>query len=459
VNDLICCVGSNPLPVVVSALTRRPAKLHLVLTEQVQEFSGRIWDLVERKSKEQAAQGLGRPVQRGEPLVLRDSDTGNIEYLRAVLKQSKLPWATADLDYTGGTKLMAAEIRAWWREQNREGVSSYLTERGKLILGYVGTSGKPELDTDLTLSFDDLSKLHFQLPLTYADRHKDSAILEIAERILDIVKEEGFDGWQSRLPAFRPKVLTFEIFQYEQQPVGLYYFGREAPVYSSDSNEISLQRSKPPAALKYRDEDAFLKDLSDKNPLLGTWDPTSLSGVVDNCQSFDRVVNALGTSGSKKERRAEAFKWLEGEWLEIVFARLLEQTGLFDEVRQDIKRAGDAEHGDKFQVDVVAVKGYRSYVFSCTTSARLAKHKLFEATHRAARIGGEYSRAAVVLRADTSANVLQAVREDGWQGYDQYRAFGLPHLKGEKAATSIGVEGEEGPPETLLEALQRWIKG
>jgi hypothetical protein len=50
------------------------------------------------------------------------------------------------------------------------------------------------------------------------------------------------------------------------------------------------------------------------------------------------------------------------------------------------------------------------------------------------------------------------VREDGWQGYDQFRSFGLPHLEpGGEAATFVDASGKEGPSQSLREALEVWI--
>jgi hypothetical protein len=158
----------------------------------------------------------------------------------------------------------------------------------------------------------------------------------------------------------------------------------------------------------------------------------------------------------------DAFKWLEGGWLEIAFARLLQETKLFDEVHQDIKLKQDGKaQGDNFQIDVVGIKDHRAYLFTCTTIDRgsQCKHKLFEGAHRAARLGGEYARVALVSLMERPYEVIHYVREDGWEGYDQFRSFGLPHLKGDQAPTSMDIAGKAGSSQSLHDALAAWIEG
>jgi len=58
--------------------------------------------------------------------------------------------------------------------------------------------------------------------------------------------------------------------------------------------------------------------------------------------------------------------------------------------------------GRKFELDVIAIKGCETFVFSCTTdfSSGLCKSKAFEVFYRSNQIGGEVSKSILVCMAD-----------------------------------------------------------
>lgn len=423
-TNLIATLGSNPLPVVVSAIHHQAETLHLVVTPQVEKFAHRIFQLL---------QSIG--INKGMMVVLQHEDQRDILKFRSALQHSKIPWSSANLDYTGGTKLISAEVRAWWRENNHTGTSSYLAEDGHFIyerpIGISGTANTP-VNSNLKLSFEQLAELHFQFPLACGNAHHLPSQQEPAKKLMEFVKNSGYEAWRALLPPFRLKDIVFDMG------------GKKLRILEANA--------------------LHKKNLGD-DALLATWDMSkALETIGLHGQAVDDAVSALGLGGEetceRKREREKALKWLEGEWLEVEFARRLQETKLFDDVKQDIKREGSISGGDKFQADIVAVKGYRAYLFSCTTMDRASecKHKLFEATHRASRIGGEYARAAVVSLMVEPHQIIQTVREDGWQGYDLYRSFGLPHLTGNKASTSITKDGTEGKQQTLEEALKQWLE-
>jgi hypothetical protein len=421
-GEVIATLGSNPLPIVVSALTRKATKLHLVMTSQVEPLGERIWTLLEDAGRATAGKHV---VARGERIIVSDGAAGDVARLRSELSHSNVPWPSADLDYTGGTKLMSAEVRAWWREQNGTGTSSYLTEKGRLVWGRPpGDPGPAWSPAEASLSFQELARLHFEHPLKAGDSHGNEQLGAAADRILGYVREFGFAEWMKLLPSFRPSTVEKDGIVYQE--------ANALPCRKNFADDAPLMQSVPSAALR----------------------------IVGLGASIDEVAFAIGASGTKNEKRVDALKWLEGDWLEIAFSRLLEDTKLFDEVHQDLKQEGKAK-GDAFQVDVVGVKGHRAYLFTCTTMDRASncKHKLFEGAHRAARLGGEYARVALVSLMAQPHEAVRAVREDGWEGYDQFRSFGLPHLKqGGQAATSVDASGKEGPSQSVVDALKAWLE-
>lgn len=89
-------------------------------------------------------------------------------------------------------------------------------------------------------------------------------------------------------------------------------------------------------------------------------------------------------------------KWLDGAWLESYVLHIVQN--LPDEVRPQEVFHGVKTKEIDFELDVVAVRGYQPFVFSCTTAGERSalKLKLFEAILRARQIGGDQARVALV---------------------------------------------------------------
>jgi hypothetical protein len=174
--------------------------------------------------------------------------------------------------------------------------------------------------------------------------------------------------------------------------------------------------------------------------------------------SLDDLAQQLGKSSSAKRKRKDTSTWLWGDWLEVwldgYLSDLRDAQGalLFDEVHQDVEveKAGKGH----FQADVVAVRGHRAYLFSCTTNSKgMVKSKLFEAKQRVVKLGGEHARVALVSMHDKPLEILKEAVEDGWTGYDEDRVFGRDHVLGKAAPVTLGASR----PRTMAEALQDWV--
>jgi len=152
--------------------------------------------------------------------------------------------------------------------------------------------------------------------------------------------------------------------------------------------------------------------------------------------------------------------FLQGVWLEVWLADQLSsvRTGeqsLFDEVHQNVKYEGK----DNFEMDVIATRGYRVFLFSCAAKYKDkdVKIKFFEAVNRAARIGGEHARAAMVCLHPQPHELLRTVQQEHWPGYDTLRLFGEPHIKGEKAICC--AKANENPVAViLLKGIEQWVR-
>ncbi|MEM1043985.1 MAG: hypothetical protein AAGI91_15325 [Bacteroidota bacterium] len=160
-----------------------------------------------------------------------------------------------------------------------------------------------------------------------------------------------------------------------------------------------------------------------------------------------RAAQALGFHKRNREEDVwvgDLLRWLRGSWLESLaldaLVRAEDDLGLHGvawsvESRPDIQalRTDDGtDDYDKFELDVMALRGYQLFAVSCTTSQGKSdvKKKLFEVLHRARQIGGDEARAAVVSAVRNPA----AVQNELYATYGlgpQVRVFGLhdlPHL-------------------------------
>jgi hypothetical protein len=83
-----------------------------------------------------------------------------------------------------------------------------------------------------------------------------------------------------------------------------------------------------------------------------------------------------------------------------------------------------------FQLDTIAVQGYRFFAISCSTDHKLGmlKLKLFEAYQRARQLGGDEARIALVCSSPAPLDVQQQVHHDLDTKSGRIRVFGRCHL-------------------------------
>jgi hypothetical protein len=131
----------------------------------------------------------------------------------------------------------------------------------------------------------------------------------------------------------------------------------------------------------------------------------------------------------------EVARWLDGLWLEhYIFSQIescraqanINPNGLA--INLSAKNSEDRE----FEADVLALRGYQLFYLSCYSGSdfKTAKLKLFEAMLRAAQLGGDEAKFALVGCIDQQADLRRQV-EANWQKSGQVEVFGrdsLPRL-------------------------------
>jgi hypothetical protein len=417
-TGLIVTVGSNPLPIAVAALHLKPAKVHYLHTPQTAPIVERLARLLGSKDH-----GEGEKVLVTEPYSARRI-AERLDHHAAALKD-------ACLHYSGGAKPLVVHTHRWWRGKQQPGTTaSYLG--ADACLYFDGGHPEPQrLDREPRLTLDEICDLHFDEHPHCEDEHRQQRPAALAARVQPTVAESGWDAYRKLLPAI--------------------YGSRHECAGKTVHVEYRAADRR-----NFDDESCFAtRDLS---PLLRRLE-------VDGAR-LDDVCSHLGKPmGNQRQiqaSRCETAKWLWGKWLEVWLAGALAvakdetERPLFDEVRQGVK-VGQQPYD--FEMDVVAVRGHRVFLFSCTTDVTkaLVKEKLFEARHRSARIGGELARAAVVSFHPCPHEVLATVRERHWEGYGTFRLFGIEHVRGGEAPCDIDENRNPEPSVTLLEGVREWV--
>jgi hypothetical protein len=193
-KTLIATVGSSPLPVVVAARHQHPQRVILLYTADVQEVVQRVADHVRRKLDE---------CEIPSPIEIRHFQTaaGIHDDLKDLSRHWSEPdedWSRMGLAYTGGTKLMAVHIHAFWREKGglpRHGC--YLGPDGRLCFD----DGRWTPESDLpSLTLDEQCLLHLgQTPQTTNNAHTNPESRDLAAAVHRYVCAHGWQGYGKEL--------------------------------------------------------------------------------------------------------------------------------------------------------------------------------------------------------------------------------------------------------------------
>ena len=125
-----------------------------------------------------------------------------------------------------------------------------------------------------------------------------------------------------------------------------------------------------------------------------------MSNEIEQHDDEPLSLSAAKGRGCKDEKGF--CKWLSGTWLESAVLSVLQDC------RQELHlsnccmniepRVSGSSGENLFEFDVVAIRGYQLFAFSCSTdvSKGLLKQKLFEVYVRARQMGGDEACAALV---------------------------------------------------------------
>lgn len=408
VDHLLLLVGSNPLPDAVAGklLAAPGGKITLIYSKDsfpLAERLGKWFQNVDISLKE---------VKESDAVSVEEKVSEAIEqYERDHARTNPTRPARVGLNYTGGTKVMAVHayrtLEQWASQHKRKAVFSYLDAR-TLQMRFEQVDDWPAIPVSLAVEIDirDLLTLHgWELrkgsPVEAPVLPKSAAALLAihgsetdAEIWTDWLYESLFRSARKPDPIDPP----FWVFQAGNELEGQLEV-RQAKFESKWKNNTDLRKlaiSWPPDLPAFRE---------------------AMSNELGQHDSYLNLAAARG-KGCKDEQ--DFCKWLSGTWLEsAVLAALqdcpeelhLKACSMDLKVKVPDKKvegtetptAGKKTGGTEFQFDVVAMRGYQLFAFSCTTeSARkrggreLVKQKLFEAYVRTRQMGGDEACVALV---------------------------------------------------------------
>lgn len=403
--NLILLMGMNPLPNYIAArmLGWPSIRLHLVITPEIGTT----------KLAERLILTLGgNPKDESQYLYLNSSDPSHIfQQISTRVKNTSGRWG---LHYTGGKKVMVIQAfkameKALADSSRPDGIYSYLdADRNALVIDPFGTGHGDICPIEENVSLRQLLQLHGQ-----PDR--------VTEKVNwgENQQENSDLNKKPRRVPFQSEFCSGFLSAWLEQP-------DEMAAWRAMELGVSSGRLCKDIYAKKEQENVIVKELAGRGMILGIgydasgkkatnsrvkkelqqlrqeiWEHLSFPEIarkkagVDNLKTMSVVANvSIATLGD----------WLEGKWLEdYVLAQVIAiatDCGINDYALGLESNLFNPENeaNDKFESDVIFMRGHQLFYISVTTDTtkHLNKNKLFEAYHRAQQLGGEHAQAGLV---------------------------------------------------------------
>lgn len=392
-RTLILLVGSNPLPNLLTARALRPERIALIHTNETKSMKNRLERI------------LGKDFEI-DPADSFLEDSNSADKVRRIVESLMSPPDGVHLNYTGGTKVMAAHaLMAFRNAGGKAENASYLDEGG--------TKRRPRIRFDdgntrqlsefpgLTISLEDVLELH-DIRHTPRETVAPAPTLSDARAILQAVFQDIDAGLEP--PEWRSKRLHGERERLEKK----------------------VKKVKKAMDVPFRAEEFNLE------------------------LSLPRVPDATDMD---KSAFKHWYKFIGGEWLEEWVAEEIRSIGL--EPAPNIMTGVNSKRGEEdreLEIDVAVFRNFRTYFISCTTDATkdICKSKLFEIVVRSRHLGGDLARAALVCLADDKlVGLFRQDVADIWGASNTTRVFGLEDVR--------QWAGADGTPPNRT-SLQSWLE-
>jgi len=389
-DNLFVLVGGNPLPNYVAAhlLLKDKGCLHLVCSNETEKIANKLATYF--------------PDQFIKHTLQDAADRGEIRRVMSdALKKDYKP-GTVGLHYTGGTKAMAVHVHQIIREKCSDAILTYLdsrtlTLRCDSIVNNVKVKFlvKPDLRTLLDMHQLSLNEGHIP-------RVK-PVLLELDQLLAkghaSKKAAESYAQWcKDYVYPYENEYKKFQVAKEEGTATSA-FLGKTIPFPRHSKLQQAAEEMR---CLFEVSGDQF-------DPELATTQQVGLNSVE------------------------ELLRYLLGDWVEYLVLQAFlknQTTHHLHEVLMSVKTQPNPNY---FEFDVAAMQGYQLYVVSCTRSTfrDLNKSKLFEVYIRAAQLGGDEAKIALVC-CEMDPSRLEDEVQDSWQvRQGRIKVFGasdLPYL-------------------------------
>jgi len=365
---LILLVGSNPLPLFATAKflldvnngvdddLANPDKIVLIHTKETVSFAENLFSVL--KLDEQKRVMVDLEDEGRNPTKIRKKIIDKLDALIALESNGN---HVVHLNYIGGTKPMAVQALLAVTEWTND----------KPNIKCVFSDVDPELDK---IIFSDTG---YGLPVGNA--LKDFVNLKVEELMVlhDMTPYEP--GKVSLSVSDRNELIHFCNLLWEK--------------YNNPSSKKFANRL---AVLGRRINSMKTRDDNETEKLL-----LSNDKIKHDLAYFGKEIPLfLSLFSNSSNPTLKRLTFLTSGWLEELVHSCLINLKLNDPVMiNEVRRNLKAQHkGRSTELDVVAIKGYTLFLFTCTISNKIgtAKQKAFEAIYRANQLGGEHAKVIVV---------------------------------------------------------------
>lgn len=433
-DDLLLLVGTNPLPNWVAAkmLLKPKGCVHLISTSGVKEPCKRLQDILEKKetltverieTKEADADVIFKDVKRYAEKLKKQNDGRKI-----------------GLNYTGGTKMMSVHANRAIREADDTALLSYIDARSlkfkfdglPTTLDTFDEMGEPRV----RIEFETLFRLHDEYgPESILIKRKaigaDSA-RGLAQVFNRSAGQRVWDNWcgderKERSPDSKWRVKDAggidvrKLDDTERRQLA----GNLGQIRLMEISEFS---QKVETRLRNEgiteDADRFLREVT-----------TGYQECLDGLKVVggDKLEKVSQVNADFRDA-LEVARWLHGGWMEhYVFSQIAacQSAAQINPKGIAINLEPVNKEGRVFEVDVAALRGYQLFYLTCYSGVqyRTAKHKLFEGAERAAQLGGDEAKIALVCCIENPLDLeKEAQREWERLTQNQIRVFGRKSL-------------------------------
>lgn len=441
-------LGGNPLPILISILALEPQVAHVLSTPEVKQET---LDALEAALQARVAQNPSRApirLQRYAPCsaVARAELRSRLDQVRSAAGTSPL-----GLNYTGGTKVMAAQALVWWQEDAIRGQAPDLALPLHRCSYLWGHSDALHLDgcshayplKEISISLEALIRLHgwrFKPP----GKDKENPTTQVKHapvaRILGELAFSPSGGWaavkETLPPLYGIKLLKLEAKSVRSDLQGTLRL--ESAVATHSANFKS-------GAYKDWKLEPFCALHADLKQALGP----GTAGLKVLHRDPDKAIRYL------------CIDWFE-EWLFLrlktlsVFKNLPE---FFRNVELQAPGVSSSSKPTDTELDILGMIGHTPLLISCTTQTRASETKLkaMEALLRAQQLGGELARFVMAFWGDSAQlEELYLNLRSHWTAPPRFRVLGLAHYQDQADFTHLDQNGRP-VHQTLDELFSSWM--